>query len=221
MNDITFLGGLRPDDVEILVAAGRRKSVAERTRLFDEGDPGYEVLIVEHGAVKLVRLSADGRELVVAVRNDGAILGELSAIDGGVRSASATTLVPTQLIAVPFTTFRELLDTRASIARALLDVLARRLRESTDRVLEFGTVDALARVCRRLVEFADARPDDSADDVVLTIPLTQQELASLSGLSREAVVKSLKVLRDLGWIEVSGRHVTLFDLDALRERAIG
>jgi CRP/FNR family transcriptional regulator, cyclic AMP receptor protein len=217
MADATFLEGLSPEDLHALTTAGRRKTVPARSRLFEEGDPGYEVLIVEHGAVKLVRVSIEGRELVVAVREDGAILGELSAIDGGVRSTSATTLVPTQLIAVPFATFRELLDTRASVARALLDVLADRLRESTDRVLELGTADALTRVCRRLVEYADAQRNRD----VLLIPLTQQDLASLSGLSRETVVRSLKMLRDLGWIEVSGRNVTLLDLDALRERAIG
>jgi CRP/FNR family transcriptional regulator, cyclic AMP receptor protein len=217
----TFLELLGADDVEALVQAGRRQRHPARSRVFEEGDPGYEVLIVEQGSVKLVRVSTDGRELVVAVRGEGAILGELSAIDGGVRSTSASTLTPVQLIAVSFERFRELLDTRAGIARALLDVLAERLRESTDRALELGTADALTRVCRRLAEFADLDPAPPVDGVVLTVPLSQQEIASLSGLSREAVVKALRTLRELGWIDVAGRSVTLLDVGALRERAAG
>ena len=215
----SFLKMLKPDDADALVAAGRRQRHPARSRVFEEGDPGYEVLIVEQGSVKLVRVSTEGRELVVAVRSEGAILGELTAIDGGVRSTSATTLTPVQLLAIPFAEFRGLLDSRASVARALLDILAERLRESTDRVLEFGTADALTRVCRRLVEFADAQAVD--DGEVFAVPLTQQEIASLSGLSREALVKALRTLRELDWIDVAGRNITLLDIDALRERAIG
>jgi CRP/FNR family transcriptional regulator, cyclic AMP receptor protein len=227
----SFLGPLTHEDRAALAEAGRRRRLPPRTRVFEAGDEAHEVLIVANGAVKLTRVSADGREVVVAVRDEGAILGELAAIDGGVRSTSATTLVPVELIAVPFDDFRALLDTRASIARALLDVLAERLRESTDRVLELGTADALTRVCRRLVEFADGKPGAEKPGAekpgaekggaVLRVPLTQQEMASICGLSREAVVKALKTLRNLGWIDVAGREVTLYDLDALRERAIG
>jgi CRP/FNR family transcriptional regulator, cyclic AMP receptor protein len=221
MGDGEFLAHLSDDDKGALVQAGRTRNSPARSRLFEQGDPGYEVLIVEHGAVKLTRASSDGREIVVAVRSDGAILGELSAIDGGLRSASATTLEATRLIVVPFTEFSNLLDMRASITRALLDVLADRVRETTDQAVEFGTVDALTRVCRRIVGFADAQSAAPADGDVLTIPLTQQEIASLSGLSREAVVKALKSLRTLGWIDVHGRTITVLDLVALRERAIG
>jgi CRP/FNR family transcriptional regulator, cyclic AMP receptor protein len=217
----SFLGPLSHEDRAALAEVGRRRRLPPRTRVFEAGDEAHEVLIVAAGAVKLTRVSTEGRELVVAVREEGAILGELAAIDGGVRSTSATTLVSVELIAVPFDDFRALLDTRASIVRALLDVLAERLRESTDRVLELGTADALTRVCRRLVEFADAKPGAVGDSAVLRVPLTQQEMASICGLSREAVVKALKTLRNLGWIDVAGREVTLFDLDALRERAMG
>jgi CRP/FNR family transcriptional regulator, cyclic AMP receptor protein len=217
----SFLGPLSPDDRDALAKAGTRRRLPPRARIFEDGDAAYEVLIVALGAVKLTRVSPEGREIVVAVRDEGAILGELAAIDGGVRSTSASALGPVELIAVPFDDFRTLLDTRPAITRALLDVLAERLRESTDRVLELGTANALTRVCRRLVEFSDAKPGRAGDGAVLSIPLTQQEIASLCGLSREAVVKALKTLRNLGWIDVAGRELTLFDLDALRERAMG
>jgi CRP-like cAMP-binding protein len=219
MAEDTFLGRLSGADADALAAVGHRKSIPARTQLFEEGDRAYEVLIVESGSVKLARVSREGREVVVAVRGEGTILGELSAIDGGVRSTSAATLTGVQLMAVPFEDFRHLVDTRSSLARALLDLMAERMRESTDRVLEFGTAAALTRVCRRLVEFADAQADGPGR-ATLAVPLTQQEIASLCGVSREAVVKALKALKDLGWIDVAGRQITLHDLDALRRRAI-
>jgi CRP-like cAMP-binding protein len=215
-----FLDRLEPTDQQQLLALGRLRRYPAPSILFFEGDEARDVLVVRAGDVK-VSITLDDREVLLDVLGAGDLLGELSAIDGGSRSTSATTLTPVQLIAVPFAAFHELLDTRLSIARALLDVLAERLRESTDRVLELGTADALTRVCRRLVEFVDASRQDATDGVVLAVPLTQQEIASLSGLSREAVVKALRTLRDLEWIDVAGRNVTLLDVDALRERALG
>jgi CRP-like cAMP-binding protein len=220
MTDGTFLERLGSAEADALAAAGHRKSVPAHTQLFEEGDRAYEVLIVESGSVKLTRVSRDGREVVVAVRGAGAILGELTAIDGGARSTSAATVTDVRMLAVPFDDFRYLIDTRVSFARALLDLMAERVRESTDRMLEFGTAAAMTRVCRRLVEFADAQAGDG-DQATLAVPLTQQEIASLCGVSREAVVKALKALKDLGWIDVAGRQITVHDLDALRGRAIG
>jgi CRP/FNR family transcriptional regulator, cyclic AMP receptor protein len=226
MGDREFLGLLGDDDRAALLQAGRTRRIPARARIFEAGDPGYEVFIVGAGAVKLTRASTEGREIVISVRNAGALLGELSAIDGGVRSASATAVTEVELIVVPLTAFSTLLDTRASITRAILDVLAETIRGTTDQALEFGTVDALSRVCRRIVGFADAQaadaqPGGATNGDVLMVPLTQHEIAALSGLSREAVVKALKSMRSLGWIEVRGRQITVLDLDALRERAIG
>ena len=90
MGDGEFLARLSEDDKIALVQAGRTRNAPARSRLFEQGDPGYEVLIVEEGAVKLTRASSDGREIVVAVRSEGAILGELSAIDGGLRTRPRT-----------------------------------------------------------------------------------------------------------------------------------
>jgi CRP/FNR family cyclic AMP-dependent transcriptional regulator len=57
--------------------------------------------------------------------------------------------------------------------------------------------------------------------VDVALPLTQQELADWTSLSREAVVKALQAFRELGWIETARRRIVVRDLDALRERASG
>jgi CRP/FNR family transcriptional regulator, cyclic AMP receptor protein len=96
--------------------------------------------------------------------------------------------------------------------------LAGRLRNTSQRQLEFGTADALGRVCGRLVEMM-ARYGRGAAGAVITAPLSQSEIAGWSGLSREAVVKTLAALRALGWIEMNGRTITVLDPVALKARA--
>jgi CRP-like cAMP-binding protein len=71
----------------------------------------------------------------------------------------------------------------------------------------------LARVCGRLAHLAgDGR-------VELRVPMSQSDLAAWAGLSRGAVVKALRTLRALGWIESRGRDIVLLDVSAILDRA--
>jgi CRP-like cAMP-binding protein len=87
--------------------------------------------------------------------------------------------------------------------------------------MEFGTGDALGRVCARLIEIAE-RQGEAADrgTVVVRSPISQTDLAAWTGLSREAVVKALRALRRLGWIEGQGRTITISEPGQLRHRAV-
>jgi CRP-like cAMP-binding protein len=205
---------LSPDDRDALLAAGSVRRLDARQAVVHEGDEAREVLIVVTGSVKVTRTSVEGREVVVGVRTPGELIGEVGAIDGGRRSASIWTLEPTELRAVPTTTFKAMLLDRPSMAVAMLEVLSQRLRESTNQVLELGTMDALARVSRRLLELAP-----SATAPAAPLGISQQDLAARCGLSREAVVKAMRTLRTVGWIRQDGRSIELVDVAALRERA--
>ena len=207
-------------ELETLVSSGRRRQVPHDTVLFWEGDPGHDVIVIESGAIKLTKNSAQGRQLVVAVRSAGELVGDLAAIDDRPRSTSATAVGDCGLAFVPVDAFRALMRERATLCMALLQNLTGRLRESTDQAMEFCSQDAMARVCRRLIEAADQQNEaggDSADRIVL--PYSQQEMADRSGLSREAVVKAIRSLKTLGWIDGEGRAVAVLDEAAIRERA--
>lgn len=213
-----FLGGLRSEDEQALRDAGYERELPDGAPVFGESEPAYEVFFVLEGSVKVTRSSREGREVVLAVRTEGDVLGEFSAVDELPRSADAWTLERTRLLAVPVREFRHLLDERGSLCRSLVDLLCERMRESADQALELGTDDALARVGRRLLEFGRDGGDRTDDGLAIELAVSQQELADRSGLSREAVVKALRGLRALGWIEQDGRRVVLTDEDALRDR---
>ena len=104
--------------------------------------------------------------------------------------------------------------------RAVLADLAVRLRDTTRRQVEYGALDGVGRVCRRLVELMACfgRPDGSG--VVITAPLTQRDIAAWAGLSCEAVVKALQALRHEGLVATTVRTITVLDVDAVRARAV-
>jgi CRP/FNR family cyclic AMP-dependent transcriptional regulator len=177
------------------------------------------VLIVRSGQVKVSAVGLDGREVVLDVLGAEEILGELSAIDGQRRSATATTLTPTSVTLIEIERFGTFLSERPAVAVELLRALTERLRGASRRQVEFGTVDGLGRVCGRLVDLMARYGRPGEVGIAINAPLSQQEIGSWSGLSREAVVKALHALRCLGWIETGGRTITVVDPAVVGARA--
>ncbi|MEO5841958.1 MAG: Crp/Fnr family transcriptional regulator [Acidimicrobiales bacterium] len=216
----TFMDRLTEPQRAALVARGRNRRYRRGAFVFHEGDPGHEVIIVCEGHVKVALTSPGGREVVLEVCGPGELLGELSAIDGGTRSASASALEPCTALLVSHREFLAFVDEHQGVATTLLLLLAERLRGTSLRQLEFGTNDAIGRVCARLVDMAGrygTERDDGA--VTLRMPVAQHDLAAWSGQSREAVVKAFRALRTLGWIDVDGRDVVVHDVETLRARS--
>jgi len=215
-----FLGSLVPDVAAELLRLGTRRRFPSGATLFVEGDPAYEVFVLLAGEVKVSVGSADGLTVILDVLEQGALLGELAVIDGHPRSATVSALSAIEVLTVPAATFNDFLDRHPSVLRGLLVGVIERLRTRTRHQLEFGTGDALGRICARLAEIADRYGTVQDGVVTVSSPVSQSDLASWTGLSRVAVVKTLRVLRQLGWIDNRGRAIVIRDVDQLRQRAV-
>jgi CRP-like cAMP-binding protein len=214
-----FVDGLPPAAVAELEGLGGHRSYAAGETLFLEGDRAGEALMLLSGEVKISVGSLEGREVILDVLEAGSLIGELSAVDGEPRSATVAALSAVEVLAVSAGEFNAFLDRHPEVLRALLLEVIRRLRVRVRHQLEFGTGDALGRVCARLVELADRYGEDRGDAMALSSPVSQSDLAAWTGLSREAVVKALRALRQLGWVENQGRRIVIRELDSLRDRA--
>lgn len=214
----SFLDRLDAATADALLSRCRVRAWPARSLLFFEGDDAHDVLIVRDGNVKVFIGTNDGREVVLDVLGPGDLLGEMSAVDGGARSANATALGKVSIATVSLPAFNAFLAEHPAAAMALLASMTTRLRAASRRQAEFATVDALGRVCRRISELA-ARQPATARPLTVTAPLSQTELGAWAGLSREAVVKAFHALRSLGWISTDGRAITVLDPAAVRARA--
>lgn len=211
---------LTATDLAALRELGAHRTLPAGSTLFLEGDAPYDLVIVESGEVKLVTTAPNGQETLLDVLGAGEVLGELSAIDGSPRSATAVALTRIELTSIPVDRFLTYLREHPSSTVALLAVVVRRLRLSNRRASEYATSDALGRVCARLDELADRFGSAvSGAGVRIDLPINQTELAQWCGLSREAVVKALRKLRDLGWVSTTDGAITVEDRAAVRARA--
>jgi CRP-like cAMP-binding protein len=166
--------------------------------IFEKGDPATNLFVVFSGRVAIVARAADGRESVISVLGPGALFGEMSMFDSGVRSANARALTSAHLIAVEFDDVRELLVHRPEVLWAVVRILSRRLRATDEALADAMFLDVTGRTAKRVLELAGGENE-------FRMPLTQEELAGMVGASRERVNKAIAMFVKLGWLEISGR----------------
>jgi len=216
---IGFLGALDDAQARGLRDRGIPRRFRKGQALFHEGGRSDRVVVLLDGRVKVSTVTEEGREVILAFRGAGDLLGELSAIDGGPRSASVVAIEPVQALAVTAADFRAYLREHPDVALLLLQTLSRRLRDADRKRVEYGAHDTVGRVAARLVELAQRYGEPAAAGVRIGLPLSQEELAGWTGSSREAVSKALQSLRRAGWVVTERRSITVLDLEALRRRA--
>jgi CRP/FNR family cyclic AMP-dependent transcriptional regulator len=210
---------LTPAEADDLEKAGRRREFRRGTVIFRESDRTDSVVVLRTGRAKVSVDTANGTEVVLAVRGPGALLGELAAIDREPRSATVTAIETITALAVPLAAFETYLQTHGRVAVLLMRSLTAKLRDADRKRIEFGAHDTTGRVAARLVEMAERFGQATDEGVKIGLPFSQDELAGWTGASREAVSKALGVLRSAGEIRTGRMSVVVRDLDALRRRS--
>jgi CRP-like cAMP-binding protein len=203
-------------------AAMRELGVVRRHRrgafLILEGDLGDNILLVRSGRLKIVRTADDGRDVLVAVRGPGELVGELNALAGSSapRAASVVALDDVVVQSIPAADFLRFVERHSEVSFGLLRLLAARLREATSRQTEVAGYDVLHRLARALADEAErhGRPVDGG--LAVGDGLSQNELGSLIAASTKSVGRALTVLKSRGLVTTGRRTIIVRDVDGLR-----
>ena len=214
-----FWSRLEPDDAGALAQLGRHCEFRKGQALLHQRQVVDRVFLLRSGRVKIAVSTAAGRELILAFRGPGELVGELSAIDEHPRSATVVALEAVAALALPHDAFRRYLLGHPAAMLILLRMVTRRLRDADDKRAESAAAPALRVVASRLLELGARFGEPDGDAVRIAIPLSQAELAGWAGPSLESVGRALKDMRDAGWIETGRRTLRVLDVDALRRNA--
>jgi len=215
---VPLFSGLAANELDSLGEALRPRRYARGDLIFQQGDPGDAFYVIENGEVKVVLSSSDGREAILAILGPGHFFGELSLLDGDPRSADVIAKEDCTLLALRREDFLAFLRAYPRAAEALLAVLSRRLRATDDLVHDAAFLDVAARLARLLLKLGDTHGRKEADGVVLGVRLTQEDLASMVGSTRETVNKWLKSWERQGILHSRGGILTLRQPGELRKR---
>jgi CRP/FNR family transcriptional regulator, cyclic AMP receptor protein len=188
--------------------------------LFLAGDPGDGCYRVEQGLLKVTLVSRSGAERILAFLGPGAIVGELAVIDGLPRSASVIAIRPVELSFLSRAAFDEFTGRHPELYKALVTLLAARLRE-TDAALAAGTFLPLpGRVACTLLELADSFGQNvGAGRIVIRQKIGQSDIAAMTGIARENVSRILNDWKRRKLVSRLSGYYCLEDKEKLQREA--
>jgi CRP-like cAMP-binding protein len=189
--------------------------------LFAEGDSCDGLLIVQSGAVKLMKLAESGREQVLAVERAGSTVAELPLFDGGNFPAAAVAVEDSTLLFLPKREFIELCRSNSEVAIAVIRTLASRFRYLTSLVEELSLKEVSHRLARFLRDRALRDGVRTRRGVEFPLEETNQEIAGEIGTVRDLVSRNLRRFVDRRLIKMERRRVIVLDLDELEAQAAG
>jgi CRP/FNR family cyclic AMP-dependent transcriptional regulator len=212
----TFLGALTVDEQNVFRAAGRPRRFAAGDTVFHEGDDPGGVVAIVSGRMKVSVLGVAGRDVLLRLPGPGELVGVIAAVAGQPRTATVEALTDVEGIGLRADDFRQFISRHPHVATLMFEHVTALLSYADRQRVDLATRDVTGRVASRLLELAARPPERSATGPPAGLPLSQDELAAWSGASREAVAKSLHLLRGLGWVSTGRREITVLDEHALR-----
>ncbi len=202
---------------ERLLAEMRRRRFKRGEVVFHEGDPGDTLHLIEKGHVAIRATTPLGDVATFAVLGPGDVFGDQALLTPSAkRTASAVALEAAETRSLTRDGFEQLRREEPAADRFLVEVLAGQVRRLSAHLLDALYVPAETRIMRRLVELAEsfAQPDGTC-----VIPLTQDDLASITGVSRPTANRLLKAAEADGVLVVGRAHVEILDRAALARKA--
>jgi CRP-like cAMP-binding protein len=209
LNSQPLFEGIKPDSLVSLSKGSRFKAVPEGSFIFFQHDPADAVYVVWRGVIAIRLENPDGRELVINEMGVGDCFGELALLTGESRSASAVAIVDSEVLLIPSKTFKAALEQEPILSARLLEITARRLQNSSRREEALAFYDAQQRLAHQLL-LLDQQARDKG-----YLTLSQDELATRVGLTRQTVAAILGRWRRSGWLLTGRGHIVLLNLDEL------
>jgi len=219
LREIALLHGLPDAQLQELAGQLHGKSFPGDTTLMTVEQPGDVVYFIRSGTVKVHIEQEDGTDVILAILGHGETVGEMSVLDEHERAASVVTLEESALLWLNRTAFRASLLTMP-VAYNLACLLSSRLRHANEQIQSLATCGAEARIARHIMAFAQkyGRPEGGGG-LLIPIRLTQSDIASLTGISREHTNKILVSYKERGYLTSDRRHYfTIHNSDALVRR---
>ena len=211
-----LLGRLDPGEIDALATRARVEQYPAGREIFAKGSPGRSMIAVLSGSVKMASLSPTGREIVFNVMYAGEFFGEIAVIDGAERTASAVAMTACELLVLDRRDVLPLFERHPEICMILMRILCQRLRHTSEQVEDVLFRNLEARLAKALLEVAEDAGRSEPHGAAAGLHLSQRELATMAGGSRESVNKLLQVWQDARLIALGRGTIVILDMAGLK-----
>jgi len=203
---------LPPAVIEHLGTYMTRRRVPRGATIFTRGDEGATLMAVLWGSVKISVSAGGGHEAVLNIIKAGQVFGEVALLDGRARTADAVAMTDCELMVIDRRDFIPFLRREPDVALKCIEVLCTRIRRASEQVEEVMYLTFAARLAKALLRLTGGMESAAARR---TVHITQRELGTIVGMSRESTNKQLRAWQARNWVQLERRSIVVTDPDAL------
>jgi len=190
-------------------------TVKAKQRIFTEGESVDGIYFIEHGKVKVLSRFNAAEEKIIRLAGDGMVVGHRG-INVKKYPISAEAMTDCTLTFVPINSFMKILKANPELAVYLIKFMSDELRESEDRMKNLLISDPKKRVALIVVKLIDDFGYDNSNNSKLAFTLSRSEMANMSGLTYETIIRTLSFFEEQGFISFIGKEIVIKDETKLR-----
>jgi len=202
LKKIQLFSSLTDKEIEHLITKLIIKKFKKSETILYEEDTSEFMYIILFGKVKAVRMTEDGKEIILAVHQAGEFFGEMSLIDGKTTPASVISTEDSLIAIIAKNDFYSILSAHNKVMISLLKIFCTRLRKCWDTIQLLNFNNASQRTKMLFLMLSDEYGEKSSEGVTLNIKLTHQDIAEMTGMTRESVTRILDKWKNSGEITV-------------------
>ncbi|MBI2908774.1 MAG: Crp/Fnr family transcriptional regulator [Chloroflexi bacterium] len=217
LQTVDFLAGLTPQELEAIRRFFFERTLERNELLFLEGEKPEALYAVISGRIRLFKTSAEGKEQVVRIRQQGESFNYAAVFGDSANPASAMAMGPSLIYGIRKSDVDGVVKAYPKVSANVIRIFANKLRQQMSLVEDLSFRHVTSRVAKILLEYAEDTPAGKSEEIVLKHPLTQQDMAAMVGTAREMVGRSLKSLESQGAIKTDGHRIAITDKRLLLE----
>ncbi len=208
LKENAWLASLPPKVQHQLLAVARIRDFQSGQRVHSKNEPADGLYGVLEGEVRISAATFSGDEIVFTRIDPGSWFGEISILDGGLRTHDAHTTVKSQLVLLPQSHLMQICQQNYEVYTALVQLLCAHCRQAFSAIDDFLLFTPEQRMAKQIVNRLSPASN--------RIHITQRELGALVGISRQSTNKILRSWESKGWIKRNYRGLELIDAGQLR-----
>lgn len=204
----SVFGELNADEVELLSAAKKCAIVKKGDALFHEGAYPRGVHCVHSGKIKISQTGAEGREQIVHLAKDADVLGYRAILGRDKYSCSAVAIEDSQVCFIPADVFNNLVERNPKVAHQVINLLSALLKQTERQVTAIAQRPVKERIAQSLLQLSECYGFEK-DGITISVVITREEIANISGTTRETATRILFELKGSGVIDLNGKYIAI------------
>lgn len=202
LKNIQLFSSLTDDELHQIKDKLSLKRYKKHEAILLEEDTTEYMYIILNGKTKVIQTTEDGKEILLAMHHSGEFFGEMSLLDGKTSPATVVAMEDSSVAIISRQEFYSLIRAQKKVVDNLLLILCSRLRDSWEKIQLLNLKNASQRIKILFLMLSDRYGEKTAEGVTLNIKLTHQEIAEMTGMTRETVTRMIDKWQKDGEISV-------------------